>query len=40
VVANAEGEPSKFKENIEDHAQDESPQKDAEADANAERAEV
>jgi hypothetical protein len=40
VVGDAEGEPSEVKEITKDHAQAESPQKDAEADANAERAEV
>jgi hypothetical protein len=40
VVGDAKGEPSEVKEITEDHAQAKSPQKDAEADANAKRGEV
>jgi hypothetical protein len=40
VVAGAEGEPSEIEEITEDQIQAKSPQKDAEADADVERAEV
>jgi hypothetical protein len=40
VVAAAKGEPSGVEESTEDQIQADSPQKDAEADANAKRAEV
>jgi hypothetical protein len=40
VVARAKNEPSKFDEVMGDHGQSGSPQNDADADADAERAEV
>jgi hypothetical protein len=40
MVADVEGEPLEVQEITEGHAQAESPQKDAEADANVERVQV